>query len=150
PNTQVGVHVHNDADCAVANSLMAVRAGATHVQGTINGVGERCGNANLISIIANLALKMDVPVVTPADLRRLTGVAHEVAEVMNLSPDPHAAYVGHAAFAHKAGLHVSALAKSVDLYQHIDPESVGNDLRLLVSELAGRSTVVLKGEQLGI
>jgi 2-isopropylmalate synthase len=147
---QVGVHVHNDTDCAVANSLVAVRAGATHVQGTVNGIGERCGNANLCSIIPNLALKRDVPVVGEEDLRRLSSVAHEVAEVMNLVPDPHAPYVGHAAFAHKAGLHVSALAKNADLYQHIDPGVVGNDLRLLVSELAGRSTIVLKGRDLGI
>ena len=150
PGTQVGVHVHNDTDCAVANSLVAVRAGATHVQGTVNGVGERCGNANLMSIIPNLVLKMGLDVVSRKDLLRLTGVAHEVAEVMNLPPDAHAPYVGHAAFAHKAGLHVSALAKSADLYQHVDPQVVGNDLRLLVSELAGRSTVVLKGEELGL
>jgi 2-isopropylmalate synthase len=148
--TQVGVHVHNDTDCAVANSLVAVRAGATHVQGTVNGIGERCGNANLCSIIPNLALKWDVPVVGDADVRRLSSVAHEVADVMNLVPDPHAPYVGHAAFAHKAGLHVSALARNADLYQHIDPGVVGNDLRLLVSELAGRSTIVLKGRDLGL
>jgi 2-isopropylmalate synthase len=147
---QVGVHVHNDTDCAVANSLVAVRAGATHVQGTVNGIGERCGNANLCSIIPNLALKKGLPVVGEGDLRRLTTVAHEVAEVMNLVPDPHAPYVGHAAFAHKAGLHVSALAKNADLYQHVDPGVVGNDLRLLVSELAGRSTIVLKGRDLGL
>jgi 2-isopropylmalate synthase len=148
--TQVGIHVHNDTDCAVANSLVAVRAGATHVQGTINGIGERCGNANLVSIIPNLKLKCDLDVVDDADLARLTHVAHEVAEVMNLVPDPHAPYVGHAAFAHKAGLHVSALAKRTDLYQHVDPACVGNNLRLLVSELAGRSTIVLKGAELGL
>ncbi len=148
--TQVGIHVHNDTDCAVANSLVAVRAGATHVQGTVNGVGERCGNANLMSIIANLKLKCDLDVVDDADLGKLAHVAHEVAEVMNLIPDPHAPYVGHAAFAHKAGLHVSALAKRTDLYQHVDPACVGNDLRLLVSELAGRSTIVLKGAELGL
>jgi 2-isopropylmalate synthase len=147
---QVGVHVHNDTDCAVANSLVAVRAGATHVQGTVNGIGERCGNANLCSIIPNLALKRGLPVVGEDDLRGLTSVAHEVAEVMNLVPDAHAPYVGHAAFAHKAGLHVSALAKSADLYQHVEPALVGNDLRLLVSELAGRSTIVLKGRDLGL
>jgi 2-isopropylmalate synthase len=148
--SQVGVHVHNDTDCAVANSLVAVRAGATHVQGTVNGIGERCGNANLMSIIPNLVLKLGLDVVGPRDLRRLTRVAHEVAEVMNLTPDPHAPYVGHAAFAHKAGLHVSALAKRSDLYQHVEPATVGNDLRLLVSELAGRSTIVLKGAELGL
>ncbi len=148
--TQIGVHVHNDTDCAVANSLVAVRAGATHVQGTVNGIGERCGNANLCSIIPNLKLKRGLPVVGDEDLRRLTHVAHEVAEVMNLIPDPHAPYVGHAAFAHKAGLHVSALAKRADLYQHVEPELVGNSLRLLVSELAGKSTIVLKGSELGL
>lgn len=146
----VGVHVHNDADCAVANSLVGLQAGATHVQGTVNGIGERCGNANLMSLIPNLKLKMGIDVVGDHDLSRLTHVAHEVAEIMNLTPDPHAPYVGHAAFAHKAGLHVSALARRTDLYQHIEPELVGNSLRLLVSELAGRSTIVLKGRELGL
>ncbi|HVM15177.1 MAG TPA: citramalate synthase [Egibacteraceae bacterium] len=148
--TQVGVHVHNDTDCAVANSLVAVRAGASHVQGTVNGIGERCGNANLMSIIPNLKLKLGLDVVGADDLRHLTRVAHAVAEVMNLTPDPHAPYVGHAAFAHKAGLHVSALAKREDLYQHVEPACVGNALRLLVSELAGRSTIVLKGRDFGL
>jgi 2-isopropylmalate synthase len=146
----IGVHVHNDADCAVANSLVGLQAGASHVQGTVNGIGERCGNANLMSLIPNLKLKLGLDVVDDADLARLTRVAHEVAEIMNLTPDPHAPYVGHAAFAHKAGLHVSALARSTDLYQHVEPELVGNSLRLLVSELAGRSTVVLKGRELGL
>ena len=148
--TQVGVHVHNDTDCAVANSLVAVRAGADHVQGTVNGIGERCGNANLMSIIPNLKLKLGLDVVGDDDLGRLAHVAHAIAEVMNLTPDPHAPYVGHAAFAHKAGLHVSALAKRDDLYQHVEPERVGNALRLLVSELAGRSTIVLKGKDFGL
>ncbi|MPZ88496.1 MAG: citramalate synthase [Nitriliruptorales bacterium] len=147
---QVGVHVHNDTDCAVANSLVAVQAGATHVQGTINGIGERCGNANLVSLVANLKLKLGLDVVGDDDLIHLTSAAHSVAEVMNLTPDPQAPYVGAAAFAHKAGLHVSALAKRADTYQHIEPERVGNSLRLLVSELAGRSTVVLKGAGFGL
>ncbi|CAN5824528.1 citramalate synthase [soil metagenome] len=147
---QVGIHVHNDTACAVANSLVALRAGATHVQGTVNGVGERCGNADLCSIIGNLELKRGLRVLPAGALGRLTYVAHSVAEVMNLVPDPHAPYVGHAAFAHKAGLHVSALAKNADLYQHVDPARVGNQLRLLVSELAGRSTIVLKGRDLGV
>jgi 2-isopropylmalate synthase len=147
---QLGVHVHNDTDCAVANSLVALRAGATHVQGTINGIGERCGNANLCSIIPNLKLKLGLDVIGSSELSQLTRVAHEVAETMNLVPDPHAPYVGHAAFAHKAGLHVSALAKRSDTYQHVEPETVGNSLRLLMSELAGRSTIVLKGKQLGL
>ena len=148
--SQLGIHVHNDADCAVANSLVAVKAGVTHVQGTANGIGERCGNANLMSLIPNLKLKLGMEVVGDDDLLRLTTAAHELAEVMNLSVHPHAPYVGHAAFAHKAGLHVSALAKNTDLYQHVPPESVGNSLRLLVSELAGRSTVVLKGKDMGL
>ncbi len=148
--TQLGVHVHNDTECAVANSLVALRAGATHVQGTINGIGERCGNANLCSIIPNLKLKMGIDVIGDGELRQLSRTAHQVAETMNLVPDPHAAYVGHAAFAHKAGLHVSALAKRADTYQHVEPGKVGNSLRLLMSELAGRSTIVLKGERLGL
>ena len=147
---QVGIHAHNDTDCAVANSMAAVQAGATHVQGTANGIGERCGNANLMSLIPNLQLKLGLDVVAPDDLVHLTRVAHEVAEVLNLTTDPHAPYVGHAAFAHKAGLHVSALAKRADTYQHVDPALVGNDLRLLVSELAGRATVVLKSEEFGL
>ena len=148
--SDVGVHVHNDADCAVANSLVSVQAGARHVQGTANGIGERCGNANLMSLIPNLKLKLGLDVVGDPELGHLTRVAYEVAEVMNLTPDPHAPYVGHAAFAHKAGLHVSALARRTDLYQHIEPQRVGNSLRLLVSELAGRSTIVLKGRELGL
>ncbi|MDP8977310.1 MAG: citramalate synthase [Actinomycetota bacterium] len=147
---RVGVHTHDDTGCAVANSLMAVRAGAAHVQGTANGIGERCGNANLMSLIPTLSLKLGADVVGAEELARLTRVAHAVAEIMNLTPDPHAPYVGHAAFAHKAGLHVSALARRADTYQHVEPESVGNSARLLVSELAGRSTIVLKGRQLGV
>ncbi len=147
---EVGVHVHDDADCAVANSLVAVRAGATHVQGTVNGIGERCGNANLTSLVANLQLKAGLPVVTDADLARLTTVSHHVAEVLNLAPDPHQPYVGASAFAHKAGLHASALAKRADSYQHVAPERVGNALRMVVSELAGRATVLLRGADLGV
>ncbi|MGI9015948.1 MAG: citramalate synthase [Euzebya sp.] len=148
---QIGIHVHNDTDCAVANSLVAMRAGATHVQGTINGIGERAGNANLSSIIPNLALKKGMTdVVAEGAVAKMTHVAHRVAEIMNQNPRPNAPYVGHAAFAHKAGLHASALAKNTDLYQHVDPGSVGNQLRLLVSELAGRATVVMKGADMGL
>ncbi len=148
---QVGIHVHNDTDCAVANSLVAMKAGVTHVQGTVNGIGERTGNANLSSIIPNLALKLDMPeVVGEGAVQRITHVAHRVAEIMNLSVRPSAPYVGHAAFAHKAGLHASALAKNTDLYQHVDPGSVGNQIRMLISELAGRATVVMKGADLGL
>ena len=136
--------------CWASFSKTNVRAGASWVQGTINGLGERCGNANLMSLIPNLKLKLALDVVSDHDLGRLTHVAHEVAEIMNLTPDPHAPYVGHAAFAHKAGLHVSAVARRADLYQHVEPASVGNSVRLLVSELAGRSTVVLKGRELGL
>ena len=148
--TQVGVHVHNDTECAVANSLVALQAGATHVQGTINGIGERTGNANLCSIIPNLELKWGLDLIGADRLAQLSRVAHEVAETMNLTPDPHAPYVGSAAFAHKAGLHVSALAKNTSTYQHIEPERVGNALRLLMSELAGKSTITMKGAQLGL
>jgi 2-isopropylmalate synthase len=151
PDTQVGIHVHNDTDCAVANSLVAMEAGATHVQGTINGIGERTGNANLSSLIPNLALKLGMTdVVGDGALAGMTHVAHRVAEIMNQAVRGAAPYVGHAAFAHKAGLHVSALAKNTDLYQHVEPASVGNELRLLVSELAGRATVVMKGADMGL
>lgn len=146
----VGVHFHNDAECAVANSLLSVELGAVHVQGTVNGIGERCGNANLISIIANLKLKMGVDCVTDEQLRSLTAVSHAVAEICNITPDSHQAYVGASAFATKAGLHTSGLAKMEGAYEHIDPSLVGNARRLLVSELAGRSTIVLKGRELGI
>lgn len=148
--SRVGVHTHNDAECAVANAMVGLSAGATHVQGTVNGVGERCGNANLLSVMGNLVLKVGRQVVTSDQLRRMSQVSHAVAEAMNLPPDGHQAYVGQAAFAHKAGLHASALAKDPDLYQHIEPERVGNSLRLLVSELAGKATIVLKGRDLGL
>ncbi len=147
---QVGAHMHDDAACGVANSLAALDAGARHVQGTVNGIGERCGNADLLSVIGNLACKRGEPVVTDEALTHLTSTSLRVAELLNVSPDPHAAYVGTSAFAHKAGLHASALAKDPDAYQHIAPERVGNSLRMLVSELAGRSTVVLKAEALGL
>jgi 2-isopropylmalate synthase len=146
----VGVHFHNDADCAVANSILAVDLGARHVQGTVGGIGERCGNANLVSIIANLKLKMGIDVVTDEQLRSLTAVSHAVAEICNITPDAHQPYVGASAFATKAGLHTSGLAKMEGAYEHIDPALVGNARRLLVSELAGRSTIVLKGRELGI
>jgi 2-isopropylmalate synthase len=148
---QVGIHVHNDTDCAVANSLVAMQAGATHVQGTVNGIGERTGNANLSSLVPNLVLKLGMAdVVAEGAVGRMTAVAHTVAEIMNQTLRPAAPYVGHGAFAHKAGLHVSALAKDESLYQHVEPGSVGNEIRLLVSELAGRATVVLKGADMGL
>jgi 2-isopropylmalate synthase len=147
---RVGIHAHNDAACAVANSLAAVQAGASHVQGTANGYGERCGNADLFSIVAALESKQGREVLPAGRLVELGRVAHAVAEVANIAPDPHQPWVGASAFAHKAGLHVSAIKADPDLYQHIDPAVVGNDMRLLVSELAGRATIELKGKALGL
>lgn len=144
-----GIHAHNDADCAVANSIIAVEAGATHVQGTINGYGERCGNANLISIIPALVLKLGIPCVNKDQLRALTELSHFVSEVANLTPNLHQPYVGESAFAHKGGLHVSAIHRH-NAYEHIDPALVGNVRRVLMSELAGRSTVVIKAKEFGI
>jgi 2-isopropylmalate synthase len=146
----VAVHFHDDAGTGVANALAAVRAGAIQVQGTINGYGERTGNCNLTTIIPNLTLKMGFETLPPDRLERLTPVAHHVAELVNMALNPQAAYVGHSAFAHKAGLHVSAIAKRRDAYEHIAPETVGNGTRFIVSELAGRSTVLLKAKELGL
>jgi len=150
PESVIGVHFHNDTGNAVANTLIAVEHGVTHVQGTANGIGERCGNANLLTVIANLALKMGLPVLDAKHLERLTDVHFAIAEICNITPDPHQPYVGSAAFATKAGLHTSGLAKMEGAYEHIDPARVGNARRLLVSELSGRSTVVLKGKEIGI
>jgi 2-isopropylmalate synthase len=147
---RIGIHCHNDTACAVANTLAAVEAGATHVQGTANGYGERCGNADLFSVIAGLELKMGRRVLPHGRLRELVPVSHAIAEVANIAPDPHASYVGLSAFAHKAGLHVSAIKVAPEMYQHIDPLDVGNDMRLLVSELAGRATIVMKGKEMGL
>jgi 2-isopropylmalate synthase len=146
----VGLHFHNDGGCAVANSLLGIEAGATHVQGTANGLGERCGNANLFTILADLQLKRGLELVPPAKLERLTEISHTIAELCNQSTPSVAPYVGHTAFAHKAGLHASALAKAPDMYNHIEPDQVGNRQRLVVSELAGRSNVVLKAKELGL
>ncbi len=149
-DTPVGVHLHDDTGCGVANALAGVRGGATQVQGTINGYGERTGNCNLVSIIANLSLKMGVETVPPDRLDRLTSVSHHVAELVNITPDPQQAYVGSSAFAHKAGLHTSAIARRSDAYEHIEPASVGNGTRFVVSEMAGRSTVEIKARELGL
>ena len=146
----LGCHFHNDSGCAVANSLVAVRAGATQVQGCINGYGERTGNADLTSAIPDLTLKMGVATIGRDRLSRLTAVAHHISEVVNIAPDPHQPFVGTSAFAHKAGLHTSAIARSRAAYEHAEPESVGNGTRFVVSEMAGRSTVALKAEQLGL
>ncbi len=147
---RIGIHAHNDAACAVANSLAAVEAGATHVQGTANGYGERCGNADLFAVIAGLELKSGRRVLPDGNLGELVRVSHAIAEVANIAPDPHQPYVGQSAFAHKAGLHVSAVKVDPDLYQHTDPSLVGNDMRLLVSELAGRATVELKARDMDL
>ena len=146
---RVGIHCHNDTGCAVANTLAAVEAGATHVQGTINGYGERTGNADLISVVANLQLKLDREVLPPGLLRDATRTAHAVAEVTNVPPASRQPYVGTSAFTHKAGLHASAIKVDPDLYQHMDPAAVGNDMRLLVSDMAGRASIELKGKELG-
>ncbi len=146
---KVGIHCHNDTGCAVANSLAAVDAGATHVQGTLNGYGERTGNADLVSVVANLELKLGRPVLPSGSLREATRIAHAVAEVTNVPPSARQPYVGVSAFAHKAGLHASAIKVDPNLYQHMDPESVGNDMRLLVSDMAGRASIELKGRELG-
>jgi 2-isopropylmalate synthase len=147
---QVGIHLHNDTGCGVANALAAVRAGAAQVQGTINGYGERVGNCDLVPIMANLELKMGIQCLPEGRLANLTSVAHHVAELVNFSVDPQQPYVGSTAFAHKAGLHTSALSRASDAYEHVDPEAVGNGTRVLVSEMAGRSTLEMKAEALGI
>ncbi|MGC9962382.1 MAG: citramalate synthase, partial [Acidimicrobiales bacterium] len=149
-SAQLGGHFHNDAGCAVANTLAAVRQGATQVQGCMNGYGERAGNADLSATIGNLSLKMGVATIPPDRLERLTAVAHHVAELVNLTLDPQRPYVGTAAFAHKAGLHTSALIRRSDAYEHIAPDLVGNGTRVVVSELAGRSTLQMKAAQLGL
>ncbi len=145
----VGVHLHDDSGTGVANALGGVRGGAVQVQGTINGYGERTGNCNLTAIIPNLTLKMGLETIPRERLGRLTTVAHHVAELVNMPLNPQAAYVGHSAFAHKAGLHTSAIAKRPDAYEHIDPDVVGNGTRFVVSELAGKSTLALKASELG-
>ena len=147
---QVGVHFHNDSGCAVANSIAGVRAGATHVQGCVNGYGERTGNADLSAAIPNLSLKLNVRTIPADRLERITPVSHHIAELVNVAPNPQQPYVGAAAFAHKAGLHTSAIARRRDAYEHIPPDSVGNGTRFVVSEMAGRSTLALKAQELGL
>ena len=146
----IGIHTHNDADLAVANTLLAVQAGATQVQACLNGWGERCGNANIISVIANLKLKLGLDVISDEQLARLTEVARFASEVANLTPNPQQPYVGTAAFAHKAGLHVAAISRSAGSYTHVDPLAVGNIERVLVSELAGRRNIVAKLREQGV
>jgi len=149
-DTPVGVHLHNDTGCGVANALVGVAAGATQVQGTINGYGERVGNCDLVPIIANLSLKLGVETIPEDRLARLTPVAHHVAELVNFVADPQQPYVGTKAFAHKAGLHTSAIARRSDAYEHVAPELVGNGTHFVVSEMAGRSTIALKATELGL
>lgn len=146
----VGIHAHNDSEMAVANSIEALRAGATQVQGTMNGIGERCGNANLISIIPNLMLKLGSEFENVRDLKQLTSISKFIYEILNLPPDTKAPFVGKSAFAHKGGIHVSAVMKESSLYEHIDPALVGNRQRVLVSELAGQSNIRYKAQELGI
>jgi 2-isopropylmalate synthase len=148
--TPLGVHCHNDSGCGISNTLSAVRGGCTQVQGTINGYGERVGNANLTTIIPNLQLKMNCKVVSPEQLRELTSLSHFVAEVVNLKHYAHAPYIGHSAFAHKGGIHVAAILKAPDTYQHIDPALVGNQMRSVVSELSGRGNIQFHAKSLGI
>lgn len=149
-NRSIGIHAHDDTGVAVANTLAAVEAGADHVHGTMNGYGERCGNANLCTVIPNLQLKMGVQALANGDLARLTEVSHYISEVANLRPADQDPYVGRSAFAHKAGLHVNALMKAIDSYQHMDPALVGNKMRILVSELAGRSNIAHKLSELAL
>jgi 2-isopropylmalate synthase len=146
---RLGIHCHDDTGCGVANTLVAVEAGVTHVQGTANGYGERSGNANLFSVVAGLQLKKGQLVLEGDGIKEMTRIAHAISEVTNVTPDTHQPYVGLSAFAHKAGLHASAIRVDPMLYQHIDPAAVGNDMRMLVSDMAGRASVELKGRELG-
>ncbi|SNU02279.1 2-isopropylmalate synthase [Ruaniaceae bacterium KH17] len=145
----LGIHAHNDTGCAVANSIAAVEAGARHVQGTINGYGERTGNADLLTCVANLQLKLGYDCLGE-DLLQSFSIAHQISEVTNISPYGRQPYVGASAFAHKAGLHASAIRIDPDLYQHIEPKAVGNDMRMLVSDMAGRASIELKAREFGI
>lgn len=147
---RVGIHCQDDTGCAVANSVAAVQAGATHVQCTANGYGERAGNADLFAVIGNLATKLGMPVLPKHGIAELTRTSHALAEIANLAPDTHQAYVGRSAFAHKAGLHASAIKVDPELYNHLDPAVVGNSQRVLVTEMAGRASIELKAGELGL
>jgi 2-isopropylmalate synthase len=147
---EIGIHAHNDAECGVANSLAAVREGARMVQGTMNGYGERCGNANLVSILPALQLKMGFDVVAPAQLAGLAGTAHFLDELCNLTPDPDQPYVGRNAFAHKGGMHVAGVAADARTFEHVEPEAVGNRREVLPSELSGKATIRTQAEQAGL
>ena len=150
PNSTIGIHAHNDSGVAVANSLAGIRAGAVHVQGTANGYGERCGNADLCTIIADLEIKLGVTVLPKGQLPQLTHVSRTVAMITNQSPYRHAPYVGRSAFAHKGGIHVAAMRRNILSYQHIDPTIVGNEARVVVSELSGKGNLLSKADDMGI
>ena len=149
-SVSLGIHTHNDTDMAIANSLIAIEHGVTHVQGTINGYGERCGNANLCSIISNLKIKMGIDCVSDEQISRLTDTSRYVSELANLPPSRHQPYVGDSAFSHKGGMHVAAVSKLEESYQHIPPELVGNKKRVVVSELSGRGNIAYKVRELGL
>ena len=149
PDAKIGIHAHNDAELAVANSLEAVRLGAVQVQGTVNGYGERCGNANLCSIIPNLELKMGMTTIGETNMKKLVATSHFVSEIANLRPFMRQPFVGASAFAHKGGIHVSAILKDSRTYEHVVPETVGNEQRVLLSDLAGKSNILFKAKQLG-
>ncbi len=146
-NHPLGIHAHNDGECAVANSIAAIREGCIQVQGTINGYGERCGNANLCSIIPDLELKMGLSCLPNGQMQSLYDLSHFVSEMANLAPDEHLAYVGKSAFAHKGGIHVAAMRRNAKSYQHIDPGQVGNQSRVIISELSGRGNLLSKAEE---
>jgi 2-isopropylmalate synthase len=150
PGASLGIHAHNDCDLAVANSLTAVEMGVVQVQGTFNGVGERCGNADLCSIIANLCLKMGYCCLDPEDLQKLRKVSRFILELANMPPNRYQPFIGQSAFAHKGGIHVSAVVKNPKTYEHIEPELVGNKRRFLVSDLSGRATIIQKAEEFGL
>ncbi|MGO9447869.1 MAG: citramalate synthase [Solirubrobacteraceae bacterium] len=150
PNTALGIHTHDDTGCGVANTIVAVQAGATQVQGTINGIGERTGNANLVTIVADLQLKLGYDLLPPERLARLTETAHLVDELLNRTPDPAQPYVGKHAFAHKAGMHAAGVKESSAMFEHVDPETVGNHSDVLISELSGRATIAEKARAAGI
>ena len=145
-----GIHTHNDSECAVVNSLIAVREGAMQVQGTINGVGERCGNVNLCSVMADLELKMGYPCLPKGNIQQLYDLSHFVAEVANVTPDEHLPFVGKSSFAHKGGVHVAAMRRSAQSYQHVEPEKIGNKMRVVVSDLSGRGNLLSKAEEHGV
>lgn len=148
-DARLGAHTHNDTGCAVANAVSAVRAGITHVQGCINGYGERTGNADLITVMADLQLKMGMDLVPEETFAETTRIAHAIGEIVNMPVNARAPYVGASAFAHKAGLHASAIRVDPDLYQHTDPRAIGNDMRMIISDMAGRASIELKGRELG-